>query len=170
MSTDVIEADPIEAPTFTIEDERTVTPRQQLLFELRKVLDLLEANPELPIPFGVGESRWDRLHFFPANAREAANLVKALGGRWEKNDPRASEHDAANLIMEATLGVELNVRVHVSREGVCEKKVVGTERRKVQKVTKTEVYEDVPIVEFECKSLMSLADQKIMDELEAGAS
>lgn len=170
MSADIIEADPIEASTVTLEGEQVVTPRQQFLYELRGILDLLESNPDLPLPQDVGASAWSRLSWYPANAREAATLMKALGGRWQKNDPHKSEFDATYLHMTSQLGRELHVDVLVSREGVCEKKVVGTERRKVEKVTKTEVYEDVPVVEFECKSLMSLADQKIMDELEAVAS
>jgi hypothetical protein len=156
-----------------IEDE-PVTPRVQLLNELRQVLDLLEANPDLPLPRGVGESKWSSLSWMPSGPVEAAKIVRALGGRWEKNDPNKSEYDATYLRMQAKLGLELNAEVVVSREGVCEKKVVGTERRKVERVVQPEVteevYADVDVIEFECKSIMSLADQKVMAELEAIAS
>ncbi len=157
-----------------ITDAHPVTRRTQHLNELRAVLDLLEANPELPLPHAMGKSQWNTLTWMPKNAMEAAKLVRALGGRWEKNDPNTSEFAATNLVMSALLGQQLHVAVIVSREGVCEKKVVGTERRKVEKVVQeavtTEVYEDVPVIKFECKSLMSLADQQIMNELEAVAS
>lgn len=150
------------------------TPRQQFLNELRQVLDLLEANPEIEMPRGLGSSKWDPLAWYPSSPVEAAKIVRALGGRWEKNDPNESEYDATYLKMEAKLGLELHVQLVVSREGVCEKKVVGTERKKVEKVIQEkvteEVYEDVPVIEFECKSLLSLADQKVMDELEGLAS
>jgi len=170
MSTpDIIDAEIVE----DLEFDPDRTPRQQLLHELRGVLDLLEANPTLPLPNDIGRSTWSSLDWMPANPVEAARLVKALGGRWEKNDPNTSEFNASYLVMKAVLGQELHVQVIVSREGVCEKKVVGKERKKVEKVVQErvteEVYEDVDVIEFECKSLMSLADQKVMDELEAAA-
>ena len=157
-----------------IEDEAPSTPRQQFLAELRGVLDLLEANPDLPLPSDIGQNAWSRLSWYPSSPVEAAKVVRALGGVWSKNDPNTSEFDATHLIMKAKLGLELHVDLVVSREGVCEKKVVGTERRKVEKVVQEqvteEVYEDVDVIEFECKSILSLADQKVMDELEAVAS
>lgn len=160
--------------TYTIDAETEVTPRTQLLNELRTVLDLLEANPDLPLPRGSGKTAWDALTWYSSNPVEAAKLVRALGGRWEKNNPNESEYDAMYLRMRAVLGLELHVDVIVSREGVCEKKVVGTERRKVTKVVQPEVteevYADVDVIEFECKSLMSVADQAVMAELEAVAS
>lgn len=161
----------------TVEDvtfDEMRTPRQQMIHELRLILDLLELRPDLPLPRDVGTSAWNPLSWYPADAPEAARLVKALGGRWEKNDPNKSEFDATYLRMKSKLGLELHVDVVVSREGVCEKKVVGTERKKVERVVQEqvteEVYEDVDVIQFECKSLMSLADQKVMAELEGLAS
>lgn len=151
-----------------------VTPRKQLLDEVRLILDLLEARPELPLPQDFGDSGWNALSWYPDSPVQAAQLVKALGGRWEKNDPNESEFDATYLKMKAKLGQELHVDLLVSREGVCEKVVVGTERKKVTKVVQAqvteEVYADVDVIKFECKSIMSLADQAVMDELEAIAS
>jgi len=167
---DIIDADVIEEDIFF---DGPVTPRQQLLKEIRGVLDLLEANPDMELPQNLGKSSWDRMEWYPSSPVAAAKIVKALGGRWEKNDPNKSEFDASYLRMQAKLGLELYARLVVSREGVCEKKVVGTERKKVERVVRErvteEVYEEVPVIEFECKSLMSLADQKVMDELEASA-
>lgn len=170
---DIIDGEVVEDEPIFIEPE-SLTPRQQHVAELRKLLDLLEARPDLPLPYYWGTSQWDEVWFAPANAREAANLVKAIGGKWDKNDPKKSEHDAATLKMHTVLDREVHVKVTVSREGVCEKKVVGTTKKKVEKVVVAqvteEVYEDVDVVEFECKSLMSLADQEIMADLEAIAS
>lgn len=153
------------------EADDPLTPRQQFLRELRGVLDLLDANPELPYPNSIGNSEWSSLSWYPNDPLEAAKIVKALGGRWEKNDPNKSEHDATYLRMKAKLGLELHVDLLVSREGVCEKTVVGTERKKVERVVQErvveEVYADVDVIKFECKSLLSVADQKVMDELEA---
>jgi len=167
---DIVDADVIEEDMFF---DGPLTPRQQLLKEIRGVLDMLDANPDIELPQNLGKSSWDRMEWCPSSAVAAAKVVKALGGRWEKNDPNKSEFDASYLRMQAKLGLELYVRIVVSREGVCEKKVVGTERKKVERVVQErvveEVYDDVDVIEFECKSLMSLADQKVMDELEASA-
>ena len=164
----------MEEIIIEVDEPAEVTPRQVFLAELRHLLDILEANPELPLPYEVGESPWNALRWYPQTPAEAAKLVKALGGRWEKNDPKSSEFDATHLVMKAQLGRELHVRVTVSREGICEKKVVGKETKKVTKVVQPqvtqEVYEEVDVVEFECKSLLSLADQATMAELEAVAS
>ena len=170
MNHDIIDAEIIEE----IDLDTPLTPRQQHIKELRDLLNLLEANPAIGMPSDFGTSAWSRVTFMPSNAVDAANLVKALGGRWEKNDPNKSEFDATYLRMKAKLGLELHVEVLVSREGVCEKKVVGTEKKKVERVVvkqvTEEVYEDVDVIKFECKSLMSLADQKVMDALESIAS
>lgn len=157
-----------------LEYDEAATPRQQHLRELRGLLELLEANPLLPLPHNIGRSVWDELTFYPEDPVEAARLVKALGGKWTKNDPNASEHDATYLRMHTKRGRELCIYLVVSREGVCEKTVIGTEKKKVERVVQErvteEVYEDVDVIKFECKSLMSLADQKVMDQLEAVAS
>lgn len=169
-SLDIIDAEVVEE--LHIDEPRT--PRQQFLHELRGVLDLLEENPEIPLPTYIGSSVWQPLTWYPGNPTQAATIVRALGGKWAKNDPHKSEFDATYLRMTAKLGLELHVDLLVSREGICEKRVVGTEKRKVEKVVVAqvteEVYENVEVVEFECKSIMSLADQKVMDELEAIAS
>lgn len=164
----------MEEIIIEVDEQAEVTPREVFLSELKSIITLLEQNPELPLPYEVGENAWNALRWYPSTPAEAAKLVKALGGRWEKNDPKSSEFDATHLIMKAKLGRELHVRVTVSREGICEKKVVGTETKKVTKVVQPqvtkEVYEEVDVVEFECKSLLSLADQATMAELEAVAS
>lgn len=141
---------------------------------MRKLLDLLEEHPELPTPHWFGSSEWDRLSWYPGTPRAAANLVKALGGRWSKNDPKTSEFAAGHLVMKAALDDALFVELTVSREGVCEKKVVGTERVEVEKIitpaVKATVTEDRDVIEFECKSLLSLADQELLADMEAIAS
>lgn len=170
---DIIDADIVDEETIFIQPE-ALTPRQQHISELRRLLALLEARPDLPMPHYSGNSQWSPVYFYPANAKEAANLVKAIGGKWAKNDPKESEYNASYLVMKSVLDRETHVEVIVSREGVCEKKVVGTEQKKVTKVVveqvTEEVYETVDKIEFECKSLMSLADQEIMASLEAIAS
>lgn len=168
---DIIDAEVIDEDVIF---DEPLTPRQQLLHELRGVLDLLDAHPELELPQDIGRGSWSALSWHPSSPVEAAKIVKALGGRWEKNDPNKSEFDATYLRMKSKVGLELHVDLLVSREGVCEKKVVGTERRKVERVVQQEiteeVYADVDVIKFECKSIMSLSDQKVMDELESVAT
>lgn len=145
--------------------------RSKHIQAIRDTLDILEANPELPMPWHSGSSEWRWMIFFPSSPRIAANLVKAFGGKFEKNDPKKSGYDAANLIMKGVNAAGLHIEVIISRNGICEKKVVGTKKQKVIKVIAPErtkeVEEDVDVVEFTCTSLLSLADQAVVDEIEA---
>jgi hypothetical protein len=154
-----------------IYDDVEVTPRERYISELKQLVLLLEENPLIPIPLNFGRSKWDSVTWVARTPVEAAAIVRMFPGRWGKNNPKESEVDAENLIMKKLLDRELSLMVIVSREGVCEKKVVGTEKKKVTKVTvkqqTEEVYEDVDMIEFECKSLLSVADQQVMDQLEA---
>lgn len=145
--------------------------RQETIDGVRRMLDVLEANPNIPLPSYLGQNHYERVQWYVASPIEAARLVRALGGKWDKNNPKDSEYDAEYLVMIATIWDTTSVRVVVSREGTCEKKQVGTTRQMVTKEivpAQTEfAYEDVPVYEYECKSIMSLADQALMDELES---
>lgn len=159
-----------EEDVITIEPE-SLTPRQQFIDEMRRVLQVLEDDPTLPLPDGIGSSRYSPLSWYAGSTKEAARVVRALGaGGWSKNDPNKSEHHATYLIMEKLVERELYLRVMVSREGICEKKVVGKKtekvRRLVQEAVYEEVYEEVDDVKIECGSLLSVASKQEMSELE----
>lgn len=164
---DIIDAEIVE--DMTVEE---VTPRQVQAADLRRLADLLEANPEIPLPRGFGANQYNRICWYATSVAEAAAVVKMFGGRWEKNDPNAGDWDADNLRMHRKLD-ELEVEVVVSRERVCEKTVVGTKRVKKRVVVQAPVYEeryvDEDEVEFECKSLLSVAERDRLAALEAAS-
>jgi len=154
---------------ITIEPE-AITERQQTISELRHLLDLLEADDQIPFPHGWGANRWDAVTFFPQNPVDAARIVRAIGGAWSKNDPNKSEYAALNLVMDGLIDRQVEVHLVVSRNGVCEKRVVGkrteTVREEVQPALYVAVEKEVDVIEFDCKSLLSVADQHIVAELE----
>jgi Asp-tRNA(Asn)/Glu-tRNA(Gln) amidotransferase A subunit family amidase len=162
---DIIDAEVIE----DITEPTALTPRQQQLSELRRLVDMLERHPEVPLPHNFGKGPYDPIGWFAKDVTEAAAISRAVGGPWKKNDPNDGDWDANNLQLTRILDRELHVRIIVSREKVCEKKVIGTEKKKVKKlVTEAvyeEVYEDADVVEFECKSLLSVAAQIELDRL-----
>lgn len=164
MTNDIV-TDPTEI--FIEED---ITPRQQQINELRRLVDLLEAQPELTWPYNFGSDKYSSITWYPGGITEAAALQRAIGGRWEKNDPNGSSHDASYLVLSRVLDRELHVRIIVSREKVCTKTVVGTEKKKVRKVVSEavyeEVYEDVDKVEITCGSLLGAADKEALERLE----
>lgn len=110
-------------------------------------------------------------HFHGDSAvTDAAKVLKTLGGKWAKNDPNNGEWDAANMVMKSeAMGVRLTIVL--DRGAICEKKVVGTKEVQKKVVLSEEtrtVKEDV--FEYECKSLLSAAQQVEMDKLAELAS
>jgi hypothetical protein len=152
-----------------IEDITETTPRQEYAKSLHALADMLDANPAVPLPSGFGDSRWSPIRWYASNVQEAARVQRAIGGRWEKNDPNKSEYDADYLVLNRKLGEEVHVQIVVSREKVCEKTVVGTERKKVRKLVSEavyeEVYETVDKIELKCGSLLSAADKAELEAL-----
>lgn len=157
-----------------IEGVEPVTPRQQQIADLRRLLDLLEANPDVPMPSYFGSSRYGAVRFFVGDPVEAAAVCKLIGGSWSKNDPNDSDYDADYLELRTVHGREVHVVVVVSRERVCERRVVGKKLVKkavvVQPERTEEQYVEVDEVEFECGSLLSAAAQLQMERLAAIAS
>ena len=152
-----------------VEDITETTKRQEYVRGLRMVADLLEAHPEVETPNGFGESKWSPVTWFAGSVGAAAAVQRAIGGRWEKNDPNESDYASEHLVLIRKLGEELNIRIIVSREKICEKTVVGTERKTVRKLVSAAVYadveEDVDKVEIKCGSLLSAADQAALEKL-----
>lgn len=170
---DIIDAEVVEDESIHIAPV-ALTPRQQQIKELRAFVEMLAANDDVPLPYSWGKSKYSNIQFYLTDARQAANVVKAIGGKWAKNDPNASDNDASNMILSKILDREIHVAVQVSRGLVCERKVVGTEKKKVKKLVSEavyeEVYDDVEKVEYECGSLLTAAAKLDMAQLEKAAS
>ena len=167
---DIIDAEVIE----DIEFDAPLTPRQQQIAELRRIVDVLEANPDIDLPMDWGRSPFSEVTWYASDAVEAARICKAIGGPWSKNDPNAGDWNANNMRLRTKVDREIHVSVIVSRGLVCERKVVGKKKVKkavvVQAERTEERYVEVDDVQFECGSLLSAAAQLTMDRLAAIAS
>ena len=160
---DVIDAEIVEDEAITIEPVAR-TDRQQRLFELRSLLDFLDANEDIVIPWSLNEVNFHNIH----TAQDAAKLTKRMGGKWKKNNPRSgSEYDEQYFTLHRKIDRLVPVGIVLSRGVVCERKVVGQELKTVEVTTKTTVEKLVDVVEFECGSLLSASEKASMAELEA---
>lgn len=134
---------------------------------LRQAADLLEQHPQLPkayvtaLTYSTGEVsvevHWQLLIHDDLDVRgqkaAAAEIVRTLGGTWDKRDNGSSsmsyrqQHDP------------LTLSITVTREAVCERVVVGTETVTVPAVeAQPERTEEREVVRWECRPL--LADEQ----------
>lgn len=132
----------------------TIDKRQQYIERLRYFADLLEDEPELEIPYQIGT---DQMYFYPGDAEATALVAKLMPTSWKKNDPNASSYDASYYKLTGEY-VGAEVIVMTSREDVCERKQVGTEKVVHAYVAPVMEYtEERPIYEYECTSLLAKA-------------
>jgi hypothetical protein len=132
----------------------TMSKREQYIERLRKLADLLDAEPALEIP-DIDPA--NGIRFFTVGAENTALVAKIFPVSWSKNDPNGSTYDADYYTLTGQwLGVQ--VRVVSSRQGVCERKQVGTEKVVHAYVKAVQEYtEERPVYEYECTSLLSKA-------------
>lgn len=135
--------------------------RQQTIDLLRLMLDALEADESLTTPYDFGFGAWSAVKFYPDSLDEVRALVKAFGGRWDKNDPNKSEYDQQYATFKANLN-GLKVSIIIARNKTCEMVQVGTKtvKQEVVKVPAVSVVEDVevPDYQFKCEPLFSRED------------
>jgi hypothetical protein len=127
---------------------------------LRAAADLLERHPDLPTPYVTSSSlggtvslAW-YLHHGDDQRANAAAIVKAIDGRWDR---RGAEYEGP--LAEWTQARDgLRLTVTVAREQVCERIVVGTEEVTVPAVeAKPERTEVREVVEWRCEPLLTRA-------------
>ena len=128
---------------------------------LRQVADLLEAHPDLPLPYvtssssGAASVSWqlviESIHGFDLAAQkaEATRIIRTLGGKWDKQD------GYEDFYFKRSLGL-LNLSITVKREAVCERVVTGTETVTIpaKAATPQQVVEQ-EIVEWRCEPLLA---------------
>lgn len=137
---------------------------------LRQLADILDAHPEVPLPYeGTGKSLGKRISFYylgdkdPRAALAAAR--RAFGVPMEKNDSIDSSFSLTGSL------AGLHFALTAEREAVCERVVVGTREVEVEeadpaavaalpKVKRTVTVEDV---EWRCTPLLA-ADETPDDE------
>ena len=129
--------------------------RSEYTAGLRALADMLDANPELPLPYN-GLRPEIRLSIFTHTREEAAAYARLLPGKVDKE---VTDSSYFGLDLKGALH-GLHVLVHVPREKVCTRVVKGT-----RQVTRTEpivtghreVTETVEDVEWECGPLLAEA-------------
>lgn len=132
-----------------------MTDRVDYIDGLRQLADLLQENPELPLPYHGNASELLWIIVCDPNQRATlAAIARALPGKVDK-DVRGDAFDLKGNL------AGLKVQVVARRDEVCERRVIGTET-----VTKSvpdptvvvplvEVTETVETVEWVCGSLLA---------------
>lgn len=133
---------------------------------LHGAANLVAAHPDLPPPYvtGIsyahsGEASVDLNWFIPISVadpveqkRTAAGILKAIGGKWDK-DPNPDERFNFTQARDG-----LNLKVQVEREAVCERVVTGTETVTIPaKAAVPEQVVEREVVEWRCEPLLAEA-------------
>lgn len=91
------------------------------------------------------------------------NAARAIGGRWEKNDPKVSDWNDRQYIFTNAVDVgTAKLRLRMERDLICERKVVGTKevvKPAVEAQPERVVIEEV--YERECKPLFANAEREL---------
>ncbi|MFD9950856.1 hypothetical protein ACFWYW_19740 [Nonomuraea sp. NPDC059023] len=125
---------------------------------LRALADILDANPDLPLPYAGTDSTLNWIELGDEARRGAAVFARLMPGAVEKS---VSE-TAGQFYLEFTLH-GLNLRWIATREEMCERVVVGTHEVEVEepdpdalalvpKIKRTEIVEDV---EWQCRPVLA---------------
>jgi hypothetical protein len=125
----VITPEPVEAD-----------PRAEFAAGLRAFADLIDANPDLPLPV-QDKFEWTVWPSAVADVKaEIARIRRLLPGRFDKNDTSDYYNSKYFELRGQLRGLPLVISTY--REQVCERVVVGT-----RAVTKTVPAPDAPMVE-----------------------
>jgi hypothetical protein len=141
--------------------DNTTDPRAAYTAGLRQLADLLDAHPEVPLPYDGTLAPITIQHLFPVNGGtvrdEFLATVRAFPGKREK-DPNDTYFDVDVQL------AGLHISVTTYREQVCKRVVTGT-REVTREVpdpdalaavpTKT-VTETVEDVRWECRPLLAV--------------
>ena len=131
-----------------------MTSRTAYIDRLRKLADLLEASPDLILPYNVHQGG---ISFYPTGAAETALTAKLLPTGWTKNDPNKSSYDADYYRLTGKWeGVRLTILE--LRSAVCERVQVGVEEVVVPAVEAApETVVERPVFEYRCEPLLAKA-------------
>jgi len=132
--------------------------------KLRTIADLIDAHPDLPLPYvtafstGTTAAAW-YLHIgdfnadLPGQKAAAALIVSTLGGKWAKSEGG----EDFRLTQKRDTGLSLEVVVH--RAAVCERVVTGSHEVTVPAMpardAAPERVETVEDVTWRCSSLLA---------------
>jgi hypothetical protein len=101
-------------------------------------------------------------------------LARAIGGRWEKNDPKNSGYDDTYYEFKSALphiGGQVFIKISMQRDMICERVQVSTERKVIPAVeAQPEKVIEEPVFERECKPLFVKTEgelDRLQKELES---
>lgn len=126
---------------------------------LHHAADLLAAHPDIPQPYitsrsaGTVDLSW-YLHNDPGcpERETAAAIIRTIGGKWDRGE--ANHSGPLAIWSQARDGLRLYISV--SRDEVCERRVVGAEKVTLPAVpAQPERVEYREIVEWDCKPILS---------------
>ena len=126
---------------------------------LRKWADILEAHPQVPLPFYGTDSKSPVLINFGGEGTrdELAAARQAIGGQWEKTV------DEAWLNLNGQLD-GFYIQLYASRDAVCTRRVVGTEEREVEEEVRPaetrKVRKQVDVIEWDCHPILGGGDSR----------
>lgn len=96
-------------------DDEQLKKREGTIAGLRRLADLLEAEPEAKYPtYGI------MIYHRVDTVQEMRELAKKFRGRWDKNG------SASSFTLSQCLGGVVQYKMEIDREKVCKKRVLGT--------------------------------------------
>jgi hypothetical protein len=138
------------------------TVHDTLAANLRTAAEIMQAHPDLPIPYittthrGGVEFAWYltiTAEDFAEQKRLARLILRTIGGKWDKKP--GSE---MNFKQGSILDDPISYIVQVSREAVCRRVVTGTEEVTIPAVeAEPERVETVETVEWICEPVLAEA-------------
>jgi hypothetical protein len=131
---------------------------------LRALADILEGNPELPLPWQGTPSSPLTFHYLTGEnpRRGMALAARVIPCKWAKSEQESQDGRLAWLNLDGQLH-GLHIQLDAYRDAVCERVVTGTVDREVEKIitpaVTEKVTETVPVVEWRCGSIMAALDE-----------
>jgi hypothetical protein len=144
--------------------DRRADRRAAYIKGMRALMDTLEANPDVPLPWQGTSSSPMTFHYLTGEnpRRDMALAARAIPCKWAKSEQESQDGRLAWLNLDGLLH-GLHIQLDAYRDAVCERVVTGTEEREVEKVitpaVTEKVTESVPVVEWRCGSIMAALDE-----------
>ncbi|MEU4234145.1 hypothetical protein AB0F17_58565 [Nonomuraea sp. NPDC026600] len=148
---------------MTIIPDQQLDSRAEYAKGLRALADILDAHPELPLPYDGTDTALDWIQVGDDARRHAAVFARVMPGTVAK-----SVSDAAGQFYLTFKLHGLSLRVISTRAQMCERVVTGTREVVIEepdpealaalpKIKRTEVVEDV---EWQCRPVLAVGDAR----------
>lgn len=88
--------------------------RAEQIAALRQLLLVLEAHPEVEMPYNLGQNQYAAVSFYPNNPAQVGLIATALGGEWQAD--KGEEVDETYLRVRSQFAGELHILVMTDRK------------------------------------------------------